>query len=454
MPPGTATDALKLLMASESLAEALRRSVAALALAGRTTSADDLLATVSCAISGGDPETAASPQAIAAFHVAAFHTLLEAAQARLAITEHGVDAVPILEASVSSVFGFHDNITAAALPINEPLLEQLLRGAHAALAAVKVHDLFELYTQLYMLPADSTRPEQRAELMPLAIDLELANLLGQAASEQEVANAFQQAFMAHTIHSAPPEIDIIATPQTLNARGTESITLAYNANHANACQRVGTDFSSWSGVWEPEAILQLGPIERNETLFLHCVGSGGIAEANIEVIVPPEIHIEFIAEDGSTVDDFITLADTVAVEFSVLDADDEQCQARRSDTNELITAGAPITAAPGIAITMTCETAGGQTAVRRTLPVRAARLSWRAPTEREDGSPLTDLAGFRIYHGAESGIYESQFIAIDSPSVTDHTQAFPPGPRYFVVTSVSASGEESRYSMEVFQQIP
>jgi hypothetical protein len=42
-----------------------------------------------------------------------------------------------------------------------------------------------------------------------------------------------------------------------------------------------------------------------------------------------------------------------------------------------------------------------------------ARLSWYAPTNRTDGSPLTDLAGFEIYY-SESQMLTSRDIRIES----------------------------------------
>jgi len=32
-----------------------------------------------------------------------------------------------------------------------------------------------------------------------------------------------------------------------------------------------------------------------------------------------------------------------------------------------------------------------------------ALLSWTAPTENSDGSPLTDLAGYKIHYGSSHG---------------------------------------------------
>jgi len=44
-------------------------------------------------------------------------------------------------------------------------------------------------------------------------------------------------------------------------------------------------------------------------------------------------------------------------------------------------------------------------------------LSWNAPTTSADGTPLTDLAGYKIYYGTSSRAYST---AIDVGNVTKH----------------------------------
>ena len=77
-----------------------------------------------------------------------------------------------------------------------------------------------------------------------------------------------------------------------------------------------------------------------------------------------------------------------------------------------------------------------------------AELTWTAPTQNEDGTTLTDLAGFKIYYGTASGNYTSE-ITIDNPSVTTYlVENLAPNTYYFVATAVDSGGEESRYSGE------
>lgn len=75
-----------------------------------------------------------------------------------------------------------------------------------------------------------------------------------------------------------------------------------------------------------------------------------------------------------------------------------------------------------------------------------AHLSWTAPTQNTDGTPLTDLAGYRIAHGTASNAL-TQTIDVTPPSVTDYdVQGLPAGPRYFAVRAYNAKGAESSNS--------
>jgi len=83
----------------------------------------------------------------------------------------------------------------------------------------------------------------------------------------------------------------------------------------------------------------------------------------------------------------------------------------------------------------------------------SATLTWTAPTQRTDGSPLTDLAGYRVYWGQESRNY-TEPVEIDNPGVTTYViDDLGPGTHYFATTAVSADGLESEYSNEASKTI-
>ncbi len=76
-------------------------------------------------------------------------------------------------------------------------------------------------------------------------------------------------------------------------------------------------------------------------------------------------------------------------------------------------------------------------------------LNWTAPTQNEDGSDLTDLAGYVIYYGLQSGRYTEE-ISIDNPSVTTYivNGLLADTTYYFAATAKNSTDEESRYSGE------
>lgn len=76
----------------------------------------------------------------------------------------------------------------------------------------------------------------------------------------------------------------------------------------------------------------------------------------------------------------------------------------------------------------------------------SASLSWQPPTTRTDGTPLTNLAGYRVHYGTAQGSYPNR-VTIANPGVTSTViENLPPGTYWFVVTAYDANGLESGYS--------
>jgi hypothetical protein len=73
-------------------------------------------------------------------------------------------------------------------------------------------------------------------------------------------------------------------------------------------------------------------------------------------------------------------------------------------------------------------------------------LSWVPPTQRDDGSPLTNLAGYRLYWGTALGHYPN-LASIPNPGVATYVvDELPPGTYYLVATAYDSNGIESGYS--------
>jgi hypothetical protein len=77
-----------------------------------------------------------------------------------------------------------------------------------------------------------------------------------------------------------------------------------------------------------------------------------------------------------------------------------------------------------------------------------ATLSWVAPIENTDGSPLVNLAGYEINWGPESGRY-AYSVEIMNPGITTYLiENLTAGTHYFAVRAINAEGMASDFSNE------
>ncbi len=83
-----------------------------------------------------------------------------------------------------------------------------------------------------------------------------------------------------------------------------------------------------------------------------------------------------------------------------------------------------------------------------------ATLSWVAPTQRTDGSALTNLAGYKVYWGQTQGSYPN-VATISNPGTTTYViDNLGSGTWYFVMTAYDSSGVESSFSNAASKTIP
>jgi hypothetical protein len=110
------------------------------------------------------------------------------------------------------------------------------------------------------------------------------------------------------------------------------------------------------------------------------------------------------------------------------------------DTKTL-TNGAHTITAKGPTSTLTASfTVGnpGSTAWRGT-----ATLNWKPPITNTDGTPLTNLIGYNIYHGTQANSLEN-FLTVSNAGLTEYVvRNMPAGTHYFAMTSINDSGGES-----------
>lgn len=76
----------------------------------------------------------------------------------------------------------------------------------------------------------------------------------------------------------------------------------------------------------------------------------------------------------------------------------------------------------------------------------SAALSWTTPSQNTDGSALTDLAGYRIYHGTSASAL-NDVVTVQGAGNTAYTfSQLPVGTHYFAVSAYTHAGMESARS--------
>jgi len=70
-------------------------------------------------------------------------------------------------------------------------------------------------------------------------------------------------------------------------------------------------------------------------------------------------------------------------------------------------------------------------------------LDWTPPTANDDGTALTNLAGYKIYFGGDPNALV-QSVQITNPGLTTYVMAnLDAGTTYFTMTAYNTSGVES-----------
>lgn len=96
----------------------------------------------------------------------------------------------------------------------------------------------------------------------------------------------------------------------------------------------------------------------------------------------------------------------------------------------------------------------GATLAQTPLVNATVVLTWTAPTRNTDATPLTDLAGYRVFHRSEGGTFGEAIATAGASMVNSSvTMQLPEGNNYFAMTAVNSLGEESPMSNEIVRNV-
>jgi hypothetical protein len=76
----------------------------------------------------------------------------------------------------------------------------------------------------------------------------------------------------------------------------------------------------------------------------------------------------------------------------------------------------------------------------------SATLTWVAPTENADGTPVTNLAGYTLYYGTNPSDLTQSLTVSGGETTSTEVKDLPAGTYYFAVAAYNAMGLESQQS--------
>ncbi len=238
----------------------------------------------------------------------------------------------------------------------------------------------------------------------------------------------------------PPTLSFSASPTTVTQNG--STTLTWASTDATDCTASG-DWSGNKSVVGQQSIMAL---TANSTFTITCTGAGGASSGTVSVTVTPPLPptLSFSAspttvnQNGSTT---LTWASTDATD----------CTASGDWSGNKAVSGSQLVSGLIINSQFNLVCNGPSGSVNGTVNVTVvlsstgtALISWQPPTENVDNTPLTDLAGYRIYYGVSSGSYSAP-IVIDNPGLSSYLiESLASATWYFSMTAVNSNGIESK----------
>jgi hypothetical protein len=112
-----------------------------------------------------------------------------------------------------------------------------------------------------------------------------------------------------------------------------------------------------------------------------------------------------------------------------------------SDIRISVSDGAASADLPSFGITVVATATGSATVI------------WHPPTQNTDGTPLTDLAGYRVYWGTARDKLTNS-VTVDNPGLSSYVLSeLTPATWYFALSAVNAAGTESPLSNVVSEQV-
>jgi len=255
--------------------------------------------------------------------------------------------------------------------------------------------------------------------------------------------------VAQPDQSQQPAVQLNLSIDRSQVAAGDSVTLQWQAANASSCEASG----GWTGVRPLSGAATVGPIEDTTTFTLSCSGASGGIVRRVTVGVDDDDGTADVAVTLSAQPEIVASGGSVTLSWSSENAN--SCSASGAWSGPQPLSGQAVLGPIDSNRTFQIQCEGGAATAMAAVAVRIGdkTLRWQAPTQNVDGSPLNDLAGYRIYWGVASRSYSGSYT-VNSPDITSWEADIGPGEFFFALTAFDAEGNESGYSNEVLKLIP
>ena len=482
------TNAEALVLANEALGEAVRRTGLALLNAGLAVDMNNILKHMGCELMHGDTTPDDSPidqRLVTAFRAAELAVRLETLAGRLEVD--GQSATTRMNDAIRTVMPEFTSPSVGDVPANLAAAEQTMALINLFKNVAANDDLKAFSREIATTPLEELAGRLNGDLNA-RMQNDLQSLMASVAltDESEVIALMARA-EAQEI-SPPPSVSLSANANAVDVG--DSVTLSWAAAEAELC--VALD--GWSGEQAFQGFSTVGPLQQSTEFTLRCAGDNELTEKSVFIqvgpapesapapapapapvpqpdpifggITMPSPGTEPVPQPAPSPQPApapsvnLSSADAVvsrggSTRLSWQSANASNCTAGSGWSGSRATSGNANVGPLNQATTfrLTCDGAGGSAVAMISVRVNdSVTLNWQAPAQNVDGTPLTDLAGYRIYYGQQSRNY-SESVPINGTSRTDYSLNLSSGDYYFAMTAIDADGNESGYSNEVLKTV-
>ncbi len=486
------TNAEALVLANEALGEAVRRTALALLNAGLAVDVNNILKHMGCELMHGDTTPDDSPidqRLVTAFRAAELAVRLETLAGRLEVD--GQPATTRMNDAIRTVMPEFSSPSVGDVPANLAAAEQTMALLNLFKNVAANDDLRAFARGIATTPIEELAGKLDGDLNT-RLQNDLSSLMASVALTDESEVIALMARAEAQENSPPPSVSLSADTQAVEIG--DSVTLSWAVAEAELC--VALD--GWSGEQAFQGFSTVGPLQQSTEFTLRCAGDNELTEKSVFIQVgptpesaPTPVTQPYPIFGGVTMplpgteptpepapapapqpapapapqpapapSVSLNSADAVvplggSTQLSWQSANASNCTAGSGWSGSRPTSGnanvGPINRST--TFRLTCDGAGGSAVAMISVQVNASvTLSWQPPAQNVDGTPLTDLAGYRIYYGQQPRNYTESF-PINGTSRSDYSLTLSSGDYYFAMTAIDADGNESGYSNEVLKTV-